>query len=192
MLRKPDGVFFAYAIAGAKTLALIDRLESRAAAARVKLAEIAKDAGGTLALSANGRTAFFQFPRMEEDLLPDGWEKRFPSACRPNDTTKESRNAKAAIEKHEYMLNIEERFTEACENSRGVLTGPSSYSFEKIGEKTVVICPPIIVRSTTVEHYVPDDSQVISYNDYLQMKRDAGLLQADQVIKTFEFRADYR
>lgn len=181
--------YYVYAIAGGETLDLINKLKADAENSKQELEKLAQGYGASLSFYFN--QAVFSFPSANpytfQGTLPEGWkvkETRGGFVFSPDEQTDKGSAIKSDISKAGQGLNIAYHFNEVCAANSGTCRGTGDYTFEQIGDKVVVICPPDPMR--TSEYFIPPDSTPISVSDYLKMKEDAGLVP-QKSIKTFKY-----
>ncbi|MCE9507144.1 MAG: hypothetical protein K8R48_02355 [Alphaproteobacteria bacterium] len=188
----PDNQNYLYVIAGGETLKMLDKLKADADTAKQALEKMAQDWGAKI--SFDPHDSLFTFT----GAVPAGWEK-FPTRggdmFNPDQSTKEGRKISSDINWTKQKMNILYQFSEACAEYCGTCRwNDYKYSFEQIGDKIVVKCPPATTDTYgsdgAVEHFIPPDSTPITFSEYAKMKEDAGLLKPATIKpfkKNFEF-----
>jgi hypothetical protein len=186
----PDNERYIYAIAGGETLQMLEKLKANAEAAKAALEKMAQDLGAKI--SFDPCDSLFTFT----GALPAGWEK-FPSRggdmFNPDQSTKEGRKIASDISWNRGKMNIHSAFTEACRKYSGASNWNNyQYSFEEIGGKIVVKCPPgnYAGNGQPTPYYIPPDSTLITFSEYAKMKEDAGLLPAAVLVNVFKNKFD--
>jgi hypothetical protein len=171
-----------YVIAGGNTLAFINLLKAEADKARKELERIAEAAGG--AVDLNPGLAYGEVcPIFNFSSRPEGWKlpSGVPGPLRPDDGKLDNE-----IDQQAKKMDVQSQFNKACAEGSGIYTYGAVYSFEEIGDKTVVKC---IVHSTSdgFESFIPPDSKHIDVSEYTKMKVDAGLISTPKMtIKPFK------
>jgi hypothetical protein len=184
----PDNQNFLYVIAGGETLQMLDKLKADAEAAKQALEKMAQDMGAQI--SFDPHDSLFTFT----GAVPAGWEKREMRGgplFSPDESTKEGRKISSDIEWTKQKMNIRSQFTEACAKYCGSNSyNGKEYSFEQIGDKIVVKCPPGYVASGPIPYFIPPDSTPITFSAYAKMKEDAGLLPVP-VVNVFKNKFEF-
>lgn len=167
-----DESSFVYVIAGGETLTLIDRLKADAVVARQELEKLAQGFGASLSIN-NYNNPFFSF----KGEMPPGWTAPLCSeGATPDEETPLGQQIARDIYQQSSRLKVSYQFNEACAKSCGACRGPSEYSFEEIGDKIVVKCPPNPLGGDQREYFIPPDSTPITFAQYAKMREDAGLI----------------
>lgn len=185
---------YAYLLADADTIRVIQQLKASASTARDELAQFigaltcedGTPAGGTVIYNDQHDTLSFSF---EGGKLPRGWHMKpntagapSPYPVPPNHYNEEADLARTKILSCARRQSLQSIFNDCCIARSG--TSPHSlqkYAFEEIGDKIVVICPPTPQANTFV---VPIGCTEISYVDYLKMKEEIAP-PPPRVLKTF-------
>ena len=171
----PDNESFLYVIAGGETLKMLDKLKADADTAKKNLEKMAQDWGAQI--SFDPCDSLFTFT----GAVPAGWEKREMRGgplFSPDESTKEGRKISSEIGWTKRKMDLSFQFSEACAKHCGTSRcNGNVYSFEQIGDKIVVRCPPDYRGSgQPTQYFIPPDSTPITFSAYAKMKEDAGLL----------------
>lgn len=169
---------FLYLVANDEMLTVIDALKKNAAKAKSDFIDYVARLGGVVRYGENGQTTFL-FP----GGVPAGWVQIQTARPAFGAYAEPQWPSEAASKLHSASLkqDLQREFNSACHKMAPTSHFNSyTYSFETLGDKTIIKCPP---RSNG-EYIVPPDCKVLSYPEYLAL-REAIYPTPKAVIKPF-------
>jgi hypothetical protein len=158
---------FVYAIAGTDTLQLISSIEEQALAAKQNVEALAAARGAKIFSSAAARhdTTHDNYPFFTfKGTLPRDWSADASGTAYPQKYD-EHMTIKKYIEKSQLQKQFDLHCRALCGAKNTRTTG--SYGYEKLGEVTVIQCPP--ASNASGSYAIPADCTIISFSDYLSL-----------------------
>lgn len=165
---------YLYVIANDDMLDVIRSLKNDAAQAKQDFAAYVENLGGTVNYSKDD--AEFTFA----NGVPAGWKverSRAGEYIKPEWNSEAGRKMSIAFGKQD----LQKVFNNACHAMAPTCHyNTYVYSFEELGDKTIIKCPPTHER----DYLVPPGCTVLSYVDYVQL-REAAQPTPQRVVKPF-------